>query len=78
MKPNDEQKRQILDEYYEAVIALTGLRDSDEGYAEALERYNKSADAYLAAINGTWTPPESKQKRPASNESDQQSFQPGA
>ena len=58
MTPNNEQKRQILDEYYEAVIALTGLREGDEGYAEALDRYNKSADAYLAAINGTWEPAE--------------------
>ena len=77
MYPNKEQKRQILDEYYEAVIALTGLRDSDEGYAEALERYNKSADAYLAAINGTWAPAESKSKRPVQQE-EPQGFQPGA
>ena len=75
MRPNEEQKRQIMDEYYEAVIALTGLRDSDEGYAEALERYNKSADAYLAAINGTW---EHDTPKKPTQEVDAQTLQPGA
>lgn len=58
MKPNEEQKRKILDNYYDAVVELTGLCEGDEGYAEAFAKYNKCADEYLSAINGTWQPSE--------------------
>ena len=53
MAKTPEEKNAILDKYFKAVSDLSHLRVGDPGYDTAVERYNRYADAYVAAVTGS-------------------------